>query len=193
MSTAHGQPQPPPRGAPQGATHAPLWLHLGGEQVKPGWSIVNIQPGPGVDYVGSVTDLSAFADGTVDKVYASHVYEHLNYRGEIQAALREACRVLKPDGVLMLAVPDLTVLCQLFASANTTPQGRMVLMQIIYGGQKDAFDYHKIGYSLDLLIHFLQEAGFRSIERVAQFNLFDDTSKVSIEGRSISLNVMVYK
>ncbi len=79
MSTT---PAPTPR--------EPLRLHIGGEAVKPGWKIVNIKQLPGVDFIGSATDLSAFADGTVDEVYGSHIYEHLSYSEEILKALTEA-------------------------------------------------------------------------------------------------------
>lgn len=47
-----------------------------------------------------------FADGTVDVVYGSHVFEHLSVSGA-RHFLREAMRVLKPGGVLRLVVPDL--------------------------------------------------------------------------------------
>ncbi len=45
-------------------------------------------------------------DGSADAVYSSHMLEHLDRR-EAQAFLREARRVLRPGGVLRLAVPDL--------------------------------------------------------------------------------------
>ena len=47
-----------------------------------------------------------FADGTVDVVYGSHVFEHLSMSGA-RHFLREAMRVLRPGGVLRLVVPDL--------------------------------------------------------------------------------------
>ena len=59
-------------------------LHIGGKEIEEGWSILNIQPGHGVDFVGPCNDLSEFKDCSVDEIYASHVYEHLSHRGEIQ-------------------------------------------------------------------------------------------------------------
>ena len=52
-------------------------LHIGGEAQKDGWKILNIQPKEGVDYIGSITDLSQFENESVDEVYASHVFEHV--------------------------------------------------------------------------------------------------------------------
>lgn len=197
MTSASGQPEGgvPAAGAggAAGGKAKPLRLHLGGEKVMPGWSIVNIQPGPGVDYIGSVTDLSAFGDATVSEIYASHVYEHLDYRGELQAAFKEAYRVLRPRGVLRAAVPDLMAVCELFINPANNSQQRHDLMQVLYGGQSNPFDYHKVGFSPDLLAWYLSEAGFKSVQRVERFNLLEDTSLVAFQGRSISLNVMAFK
>lgn len=46
-----------------------------------------------------------FDDGTVDAVYSSHFLEHI-YLNEAEAILRECHRVLRPGGVLRLALPD---------------------------------------------------------------------------------------
>jgi SAM-dependent methyltransferase len=61
-----------------------------------------------------VIDLRArlpFADGSADAVYHSHVLEHLE-RGQAAAFLAECRRVLKPGGVLRIAVPDLEGICR---------------------------------------------------------------------------------
>lgn len=169
-----------------------LKLHLGGELVRPGWTIVNAQPAPGVDIVGTVTDLSACADGAADAVYASHVYEHLSNR-EIGLALREAWRVLMPGGTIMIAVPDLEVLAKMLTHPALNIQDRWHVQRMIYGGQIDAYDFHKSGFTFDLLSAVLAEAGFVGVERVADFGLFPDTSRALFAGVPISLNVRAIK
>ena len=94
----------------------PFRLHIGGREPRPGWNILNIQPGPNVDYVGSCTSLEQFADNSIDEVYASHVLEHLGFREELPKALREIWRVLKPGGVLKISVPDFERLCTMFVN-----------------------------------------------------------------------------
>lgn len=44
--------------------------------------------------------------GSVDVVYSSHMMEHLD-KEDAKAFLREALRVLRPGGILRLALPDL--------------------------------------------------------------------------------------
>lgn len=54
-----------------------------------------------------------FLTASVDVVYGSHIYEHLN-KAAARLFLKEAKRVLKPGGVLRLAVPDLQALAEAY-------------------------------------------------------------------------------
>jgi predicted SAM-dependent methyltransferase len=166
-----------------------LRLHIGGHEIKVGWVILDVQPGDGVDFVGACTDLSQFAAGSVAEIYCSHVLEHLSHRGELQTALGEFFRVLKPGGMLRVSVPDLDMLCRLFVSPEVTPVGRLNLMMMMFGGQQDAHDFHKSGLWPDFLATYLHDAGFIDMARVPEFGLFDDTSSLKFGGNLISLNV----
>lgn len=170
-----------------------LRLHIGGEAPKPGWKVFNIQPGAHVDFIGDCTDLSRFENGTVDEIYASHVLEHLGYLDEMPQALKEFRRVLKPGGRLLLSVPDLEVLCRLFLDERLDMENRFHVMRIMYGGQMDPHDYHKVGMTRDFMADYLTVAGFREIERVESFGLFEDTSALAIGGVAISLNMQAVK
>ena len=167
----------------------PLKLHLGGWEVKEGWTIVNVEDRPGVDVRGSVTDLSMFADQSVDEIYASHVYEHLSYQGELTQAFNEAARVLKSGGVLRVAVPDLEVLCRLFLQSGHDLDQQWFVQRMIMGGQIEPYDFHKTGFSFGILTGMLQAHGFRQFRRVQSFGLFADTSNGDFLGVPISLNV----
>ncbi len=49
-----------------------------------------------------------YADGTVDVIYSSHMIEHLD-RLDARSFLAECRRVLKPGGILRVAVPDVSL------------------------------------------------------------------------------------
>ena len=168
-------------------------LHIGGEEPKQGWKILNIQEGPHVDYLGTCTDLTAIEGSSVEEIYASHVYEHLGYLDELPQALKEAYRVLVPGGKLMISVPKFGVLCQLFLVEGLTMLQRHEIMRMVFGGQVDPFDYHKVGLIEDFLRNDLGKTGFTGFQRVAKFDLFDDTSSYRIGGHLISLNVIATK
>ena len=171
----------------------PLRLHIGGLQPKPGWKIFNIQPGPAVDFVGDCARLDRFADGAVDEIYASHVLEHLAYAQELPNALAEFHRVLKPGGTARISVPDFELLCRLFAAPGATPANRFHIMRIVFGGQVDEHDYHRVGLTWEFLSHFLRKAGFSRVERVQDFGLFSDDSLIEYMGERVSLSVIATK
>jgi predicted SAM-dependent methyltransferase len=170
----------------------PLRLHLGGEAPRDGWKILNIAPLPHVDFVGDVVDLSRFGDGTVTAVYASHIFEHLS-KSEFVTALEEVYRVLVPDGQLMLGVPDLQLLCSLYARTDLSLEARVYITHLIYGGQTNPYDFHKFGYDFSIINLALREIGFRTIERVPSFGLFNDCTEIQVNGQPLSLNVLARK
>ena len=57
-------------------------------------------------------------DGVADLIYASHVIEYFD-REEIVPILKEWHRVLKPDGILRLAVPDFAVMAKLYETNHS--------------------------------------------------------------------------
>lgn len=175
------------------AKSTPFRLHIGGHERREGWTIMDTLPGPQVDLIGNCRDLSQFADGSVDEVYASHVYEHLSYQNELVPAFEEAYRVLKKGGLFRLGVPDLEVICRLFLKPGQSMENRGHLMRIMLGGQIDDFDYHKSGFWFDALKDVLTQIGFTGVQRVQSFGLFKDTTEQAFDGKRISLNVSAYK
>ena len=167
-------------------------LHIGGKQIKDGWKILNIQKNDGVDFVGSISDLSQFDDNSIEEIYASHVVEHVDQKN-IKKTLEGIYRVLKNDGKFYISVPDLDVLCRIFIDNKAPPKVKFHVMRMMFGGQTDEFDYHYFGWNYEFLNSYLIEAGFKKNERVKSFNLFNDTSDYAPYGPPISLNVIAYK
>jgi len=169
-------------------------LHIGGQVRVAGWEVLNALPGPHVDHLGNARDLSAFADNTFSEIYASHVVEHLDYKDELVATLKEWHRVVVPGGRVLISVPDMDVLAQLFLLKDQLDiPARFHVMRMMFGGHTDRYDYHVVGLNEDFLTEFLELAGFDNIRRVEKFGLFDDTSGLDFGGVPISLNVIADK
>ncbi|MCE9641681.1 MAG: methyltransferase domain-containing protein [Betaproteobacteria bacterium] len=167
-------------------------LHIGGQIAHPDWKILNVLPGPHVDYLGHCADLSRFADHSILEIYASHVIEHLRFQKELPDALREFNRVLTAGGTLRVSVPDLDTLCKLFLDPEMSLKQRMQIMGIMFGSQMDEADFHYVGLNEEILTAYLQDAGFTDIVRVEKFGLFDDTSNM-VYKLPISLNMTARK
>ena len=171
-------------------------LHIGGMEKKEGWKILNIQKNEGrekhVDLVGDITDLSQFDDGSIEEIYASHTVEHID-NNDVQKTLKGIHRVLKDGGKFYVSVPDMDILCRLFLDPKAPLKIKYEVMRMMFGGQVDEFDYHYFGWNMLLMEYFLKDAGFKKIERVKSFSLFNDTSELSFHGVPISLNVIAYK
>jgi predicted SAM-dependent methyltransferase len=173
--------------------HPNLRLHIGGKARHPGWHVLDVIPGEHVDFVAPCTDLSSFADSSVVEIYASHVLEHLGYQTEISRALSEFHRALIPGGLLRLSVPDLTTLCTLFLDPELGAQDRFRVMRMMFGGQIDSADFHRVGLNEEFLADYLDSAGFADISRVKDLGAFDDASRLVFKGLAISLNVTARK
>lgn len=169
-------------------------LHIGGHERHPDWEILDANASDLTDHVGNANDLSRFADNSFDALYASHVLEHFSYQNELQQVLAEWFRVLKPGGSLYAGVPDLEVLCRLFLQKEgISAEERFLLMRMIFGGQIDPWDFHKVGMYEELLAHLLAHTGFTRIRRVESFGLFRDTSNMLFHDAPISLNMLAEK
>ena len=55
--------------------------------------------------IGSCIDLSAWESDSLDCVFASNLFEHLEF-GDFERAMGEACRVLRPGGRLLVIQPN---------------------------------------------------------------------------------------
>lgn len=175
--------------------NSPIQLHIGGQEAHPDWKILDIEDRPEVDFIGDAADLSQFADNSIAAIYASHVLEHFYYGlgDELTKTLTEWHRVLQPDGKLYISVPDLKTLCWLYLNPNLMPMERFHLMRIIFGGQTNQFDVHKVGFDVDTLAMYLENVGFQIYEPVSEFGFFEDCSSIRILDTLISLNVIATK
>ena len=167
-------------------------LHIGGEEKKEGWKILNIQKKPDVDFIGDITDLGQFEDNSIEEIYASHVVEHVVQK-KVETTLKGIHRVLKDNGKFYVSVPDMDILCKIFLDPKAPTAVKFQTMRMMFGGQIDDFDFHYFGWNFKFMNDFLLKAGFKKIERVKSFSLFNDTSDYAPYGPPISLNIIAYK
>lgn len=152
--------------------HGPEWRELR----------LDIDPAVGPDIVCSMTEMTPVTSESVDAVWSSHNLEHL-YRYEVPQALSEFCRVLKPQGLLLLTLPDLQQVAELVAAdrleheSYMSPSGPVTPLDIIYGhtaslARGNRFMAHKTGFTASTLGKLLFEAGFVEI-RLRRGTSFD--------------------
>lgn len=169
-------------------------LLIGALRAENGWETLNAQPLPGIDHVCDAADLSRFPDDTFEALYASHVLEHFDYKDAVPAVLKEWFRVLAPSGKLFVSVPDIDAICHMFCDREQfSPQDRWHFTRMLLGGHVDDYDYHQSVFNEEILVYFLERAGFRNVCRCREFGLFDDTSSMLYMGKLISLNLIAIK
>ena len=131
---------------------------------------LDIDPANEPDIVGSMLDMAAVADASVDAIYSAHNIEHV-YAHEVPQVLKEFLRVLKPEGFLVVTCPDLQSVCQLVAedklgdAAYQSPAGPITPLDILYGhgaalAAGHLYMAHKTGFTLKTLTQALHAAGF---------------------------------
>jgi predicted SAM-dependent methyltransferase len=96
-----------------------------------------------------------YADNTVERIYSSHALEHLAKR-EILPTLKEWDRVLIPGGEIGIIVPDLEWCIRAWLEHRTNDW----YLDIIFGNQDHEGEFHKTGFTVDMLGWYLTEAGF---------------------------------
>lgn len=119
--------------------------------------------------------LPMYASNSVDVIRASHLIEHLPLESA-KALLCDCYRVLKPGGVLRIAVPDLEIMIKKYRAGEMeyfnvdqplefvlAPTAGEKFSRLMFSG-----DYaHRAVYDFGMLEIFLRQAGFATVVRSA--------------------------
>jgi SAM-dependent methyltransferase len=138
-------------------------LHLGcGKRYLPGWVHVDLTPGPHIDFLASIGELSMFESGSVSEIYCSHALEYFD---RVQAAdvLREWNRVLTSGGKLFLAVPDFQALIRIYEESRDLNSILGPLFGRMTSGLPLQTIYHRTTFDRESLVSLLNENGFVNI------------------------------
>lgn len=133
-------------------------LYLGSRDIRPeGFLTVDLDPTHDPDILADVTDLTEIASESVDEICASHILEHIPWPQSYQA-LAEWARVLRADGLLRVAVPDLGLLARLIAEGRNVWWAAGLLFGV--GRLENMLEAHQYGYTRDMLTAMLRSLGF---------------------------------
>ena len=131
---------------------------------------LDLDPVVSPDYVADICDMVPVRSGSMDALWSSHNIEHL-YPHDVPRALAEFHRVLKEDGVLAMALPDIQRVAQFVAVGMleeplySSPAGPICAIDMIYGHRPsmaagNLFMAHHTGFTPGILEEALETAGF---------------------------------
>jgi len=174
-------------------------LHLGcGKRFIPGFIHVDVLDYPHVDHRLPADNLSIFGDNSVDLIYACHLLEHFK-RGDTEKVLREWHRILRPGGILRIAVPDFDKLVEVYQKYKDIG----LILGPLCGRQDHEFNVHYNVFNFISLRALLLKVGFKIARKYdwkqTEHANVDDFSQAYIphmdkeNGILISLNVEAVK
>jgi hypothetical protein len=166
------------------------------------WSEVrfDIDPNMAPDVVGTITDMSAVSDASVDALYSSHNIEHVETH-QVARMFKEFYRVLTPNGFAAINCPDLQSIGEIIASGKQglndplymSSAGPISLLDVIYGYGADIaagrhYMAHRTGYNQSGLSTHLRKAGFPTVlvrRRPQRHDLWAIASKRKADGSTM--------
>ena len=174
-------------------------LHLGcGDKHLEGYTNIDIRYLPGVDKVDNIKFLRQYRLNSIDEIYACHVLEHFS-RWEYESVLTRWFEILKPGGLLKIAVPDFESIVKLYNSGTALK----TVMGLLYGGQDYDENFHHVTWDFETMKSDLSKIGFGHIEkydwRNTPHSYMDDFSQSYLphmnkeSGTLVSLNIKAFK
>lgn len=144
-------------------------------------------------------------NGQVQRLFAEHVIEHLEFREELPRVLTEFHRVMVPGGIVRIVVPDAARFLVAYVSGDRTqwqslgwdiealPDDIYTPMHVInHVFHQDG--EHQFGFDFETLGFALRRAGFARIMRQQYGESLDHTLAIDrAEHRSYSLYVEAVK
>jgi predicted SAM-dependent methyltransferase len=102
----------------------------------------------------------------VDFIFTSHVLHHL-YKDQARQLLKDVWRVLKPDGTIRIAVPDLEFIIALYLQGR---REEAIEKYFFYpSASRSGLTTRHYQYDFVLLKQLLESAGFNHVRRCSQY------------------------
>jgi predicted SAM-dependent methyltransferase len=135
-----------------------VYLNLGsGFNTHPSFINVDLTAARHIHYRRPVNDLRPFADNSVDLIYVSHCLEHFPH-AQVDSVLKEWYRVLKPEGILRIGVPDFEKLLEVYHANNHDIES---IQEVLMGGQTYPLNFHYCTFTKRSLTDRLKKCGFK--------------------------------
>lgn len=176
-------------------------IHLGcGKRYIPGFVHVDLADFAHIDYQHRIDRLPMFEDNSASLIYSCHSFEYFD-RQQAKEVLAEWRRVLEPEGVLRLAVPDFEALIKVYEKFGDLNRvlGPLYGRWAVPSSNSDSLIYHRTVYDFNSLQDLLIQNGFSEVRRYDWRNTvhkdYDDYSQSYVphmdkdRGILISLNV----
>lgn len=153
-----------------------------GKWILPGWFNIDMAVSNAPQTHGARPDLLCdftgpipLPDGCASELIAIHVWEHVD-RWRCDATIEEWKRLLRPDGLLVLEMPDVIKCCKNVIAGRVGKNGvaDQLGMWGLYGDptKEDKLMMHAWGWTFATLAPFLERHGFVGIkEERTQFHI----------------------
>jgi SAM-dependent methyltransferase len=134
-----------------------------------------------------------WGDATADNIYSSHTLEHLS-RDEGKNFLTECHRVLKPNGLIRILVPDLTSVVDRYRAGELRADHFVEGLGVLYGGGKASWKKslspfiefpHKCMYDVPTLVAILNDIGFDAHGRKAFESSIPGIHEIELQNRTV--------
>jgi predicted SAM-dependent methyltransferase len=139
-----------------------------GEYPEPGWLNSDIKDSPGIDIVADVRAGLPLETDSIDYITSIHALPELPYP-DLVPALAELRRVLKPGGVLRLALPDLDRAIAAYQRGDheyfDVPDADARSIGAKFVTQMTWYGYSHTLFVYDFVEELLERAGFAQITR----------------------------
>jgi predicted SAM-dependent methyltransferase len=119
----------------------------------------DIQPLPGIDYVCDLFDIEKHVEGKFEEVQFTHALEHFPTK-DTPKVLDLLRRLLEDGGKLYLEVPNFAWHAKILLEEKRERDA----VYYAFGGQLNEWDFHKTGFTENILREELEMAGFKNIE-----------------------------
>lgn len=172
-------------------------LNIGsGGRGLPSWVNIELIPMKDTTICLDIRKPLPLADGSVARILAEHVVEHLNFRSDLPRVLADWHRLLKPGGIVRIVVPDAKRFVEAYAYGDAarwldlgwdltdlpddiyTPMH--VLNHIFHQGGE-----HLFAYDFETLSLALRNAGFETIEQMSFRHSRDPSLAIDQENHAL--------